>query len=93
MTIATTFEALGDPTRRQIMAFLSGGEAPVNEIAAQFNVSLAAVSQHLKVLRSSGLVRVRGVAQQRFYAAQAPALADAAVWLAKLAEQAAATIS
>ena len=90
MSISTTFAALGDPTRRQIVAFLSGGEAPVNEIAAQFNVSLAAVSQHLKVLRECGLLRVRGVAQQRFYAVEASALAEAAIWLARMAEDAAA---
>ena len=65
MSVAAIFEALGDPNRRQIMAFLADGEASVTEVADQFSVSLAAVSQHLKVLREAGLVTVRSRAQQR----------------------------
>ncbi|MGA0599936.1 ArsR/SmtB family transcription factor [Caulobacter sp. KR2-114] len=88
MSIAVTFEALGDANRRQIMAYLAAGEAPVGEIADQFNVSLAAISQHLKVLRDAGLVTVRSRAQQRLYAIASPALAEAAGWLIGLAERA-----
>jgi DNA-binding transcriptional ArsR family regulator len=84
MTIAATFEALGDPTRRQIVAFLAEGETAVAQIAEQFNVSGAAISQHLKVLRDAGLVRVRKDAQQRFYSLERHALADAATWLARM---------
>jgi DNA-binding transcriptional ArsR family regulator len=81
MSISATFEALGDPTRRQIMAFLAGGEAPAGEIAEQFNVTFAAVSQHLKALRVAGLVTVRAAAQQRYYAVAPAPLAEAARWL------------
>lgn len=88
MSIAATFEALGDANRRQILAYLAAGEAPVSEIADQFNVSLAAISQHLKVLRDAGLVSVRSRAQQRLYALTSPALAEAAGWLIGLAEKA-----
>jgi DNA-binding transcriptional ArsR family regulator len=91
MSITATFEALGDANRRQIMAFLVDGEAPVTEIADQFSVSLAAVSQHLKVLREAGLVRVRSRAQQRLYSVSSPALAEAAGWLIRLAERAVAS--
>ncbi len=87
MSIAATFEALGDPNRRQIMAFLAEGEAPVGEIAGQFDVSLAAVSQHLKILREAGLVSVRSRAQQRLYAVASPGLVEAAGWLIRLAQR------
>ena len=90
MSIAATFEALGDANRRQIMAYLTQGEASVSEVAQQFDVSLAAVSQHLKVLREAGLVKVRSRAQQRLYAVTSPALVEAAAWLIRLAERAAA---
>ena len=85
MTVSRSLDALGDPNRRQIIAFLAGGEAPVSEIAGEFNVSIAAISQHLKVLRQAGLVRVRAAAQQRFYALEPAALAEAATWLNRMA--------
>lgn len=85
MSISKTFEALGDPNRRQIMAFLAGGEASAGEIAQQFNITFAAVSQHLKVLREAELVSVRAVAQQRFYRVVPGMLAEAAAWLIRTA--------
>ncbi len=85
MSVSSTFDALGDPTRRQIMAFLAQGEAPASDIAEQFNVTFGAVSQHLKVLRDAGLVRVRVAAQQRFYAVAPAPLAEAAAWLIRTA--------
>ena len=91
MSVAATFEALGDANRRQIMAYLTEGEASVSEVAQQFDVSLAAVSQHLKVLREAGLVTVRSRAQQRLYAVASPALVEHAGWLIRLAERGVAT--
>jgi DNA-binding transcriptional ArsR family regulator len=85
LSVSRTFEALGDPTRRQIMAFLAQGEASAGEIAEQFNVTFGAVSQHLKVLRDAGLVSVRSVARQRFYRVAPAPLADAAAWLIRTA--------
>jgi DNA-binding transcriptional ArsR family regulator len=85
LSISTTFEALGDPTRRQIMAFLAQGEASAGEVAEQFNVTFGAVSQHLKVLRDAGLVTVRGEAQKRSYAVVPAKLAEAAAWLIRTA--------
>src|SRR5207249_11745536 len=51
-----TFAALADPTRRAILARLAGGEASVTELAAPFEMSLPAVSKHLKVLERAGLI-------------------------------------
>ena len=85
MTVSAAFTALADPTRRQIIAFLADGEQPVAEICEQFNCTAPAVSQHLKVLRETGLVTVRPVAQRRYYAVNKPALANVAKWLNQMA--------
>jgi DNA-binding transcriptional ArsR family regulator len=84
MAVSSVLEALSEPSRRQIVAFLADGEAPVSEIASQFNSTISAVSQHLKVLRQAGLVLVRPQAQQRFYALNPKALAEAAAWLMRM---------
>ncbi|SMQ60604.1 transcriptional regulator, ArsR family [Devosia lucknowensis] len=55
-TLSTTLAALADPTRRAILARLSMGEASVNELAEPFDMTLAAVSKHIKVLEAAGLV-------------------------------------
>jgi DNA-binding transcriptional ArsR family regulator len=57
--LSATFAALSDPTRRAILAQLATGEATVTEIAAPFDLSLPAISKHLKVLQRSGLVQDR----------------------------------
>lgn len=64
-TLSTTFAALADPTRRAILARLADGEATVNELAAPFDMSLPAVSKHLKVLERAGLISRRQEAQTR----------------------------
>ncbi len=51
-----TFAALADPTRRAMLVRLAHGEATVNEVAAPFNISLPAISKHLKVLERAGLI-------------------------------------
>ena len=84
MSVSATFEVLADPTRRQIVAFLADGEAPAGEIAAQFNSTAPAISQHLKVLRGAGLVAVRPDAQRRFYRLNRAVLIEAAEWLVKM---------
>ena len=63
--LSATFAALADPTRRAILARLSDGEAPVNELAAPFDISLPAVSRHLKVLETAGLISRGREAQWR----------------------------
>jgi DNA-binding transcriptional ArsR family regulator len=57
--LSATFSALSDPTRRAILARLALGETSVSELAAPFDISLPAVSRHLKVLEGAGLI-VRG---------------------------------
>ena len=63
--LSSTFSALADPTRRAILARLSTGEASVNELAAPFEMSLPAVSKHLKVLEKAGLITRSRSAQWR----------------------------
>ena len=85
MSVSSAFTALADPTRRQIIAFLADGEQPVAVICEQFNCTPPAVSQHLKVLRETGLVTVRPAAQRRFYAVNKVAVAQVALWLSNMA--------
>ena len=80
-TLDATFAALADPTRRAILARLADGEATVNELAAPFDISLPAVSRHLKVLERAGLIRRGRAAQWRPCALDAGPLKDAAEWL------------
>lgn len=54
--LSSTFAALADPTRRAILARLAAGDATVNELAEPFDISLQAVSKHLKVLEHVGLI-------------------------------------
>src|SRR5512132_4215048 len=63
--LSATFSALADPTRRAILARLATGEATVNQLAEPFDISLPAVSRHLKVLQNAGLITQRRDAQWR----------------------------
>ena len=75
--------ALADPTRRRILELLADGELEAGEIAAQFSISRPGVSRHLRVLRESGLVRVRPEAQRRHYSLDPAPLAELDAWLAR----------
>jgi DNA-binding transcriptional ArsR family regulator len=77
------FEALADPTRRRIVELLAERERPAGEIAAEFDVSRPAVSQHLRVLREHGLVTVRPEAQRRIYSLDPTPLEEADAWLGR----------
>lgn len=79
-----SFIALADPTRRRIIESLIAGERSFGEIAGQFEISRPAVSQHLKVLRDTGLVRVRADAQRRIYSLDAGGLQEVDAWLDKV---------
>ena len=81
--LSRTFGALADPTRRAILARLARGEATVLELAAPFDMSLPAVSKHLKVLQRAGLVEQGRQAQWRPCRLQAQPLRDAADWVAQ----------
>ncbi len=76
------FGALADPTRRSILRRLSEGEATVAELAAPFSMSQPAVSKHLKVLESAGLVSRSRRATARLSHLEAEPLREATVWLA-----------
>lgn len=79
----STFGALADPTRRAILARLSAGEATVTEIAAPFEMTLPAVSKHLKVLERAGLITRGREAQWRPCRLKADRLKDVADWVEK----------
>lgn len=76
-----TFAALADPTRRAILDRLARGQATVNELAEPFEMSLPAVSRHLKVLEKAGLITRTREAQWRPCALEAAPLAEADRWL------------
>jgi DNA-binding transcriptional ArsR family regulator len=79
--LSTTFSALADPTRRAILVRLASGEASVSELAEPFQMSLPAVSKHLKVLERAGLITRGRWAQWRPCRLEAGPLKDAADWL------------
>ncbi len=79
--LSATFAALADPTRRAILSRLASGEASVNDIAEPFDMSLPAVSKHLKVLERAGLVSRSRSAQWRPVKLEATPLRDAAGWI------------
>ncbi len=75
------FGALADPTRRAILARLAKGKASVTELSEPFNMSMPAVSKHLKVLEQAGLIARDRQAQLRPCRLQPAPLKEAAVWL------------
>jgi len=79
--LSLTLAALADPTRRGILARLSQGEASVNELAEPFDMTLAAVSKHIKVLESAGLVSRSKAAQWRPCKLEAAPMRDVVGWL------------
>lgn len=79
--LSATFAALADPTRRAILARLTRGEASVTELAEPFEMSLPAVSKHLKVLERAGLVARGREAQWRPCRLDAKPLRDVASWV------------
>jgi DNA-binding transcriptional ArsR family regulator len=84
--LSTTFAALADPTRREILARLAKGEATVNQLAEPFEISLQAVSKHLKVLERAGLITRARTAQWRPARLRGRPLEDAAGWLDRYRE-------
>ncbi len=79
--LSATFAALADPTRRAILAHLAKGEASVTELAEPFEMSLPAISKHLKVLERAGLIARGREAQWRPCQIKAEPLKDAMDWI------------
>ncbi|HXZ79166.1 MAG TPA: metalloregulator ArsR/SmtB family transcription factor [Terriglobales bacterium] len=79
--LSSTFAALADPTRRAILARLALGETSVTELAKPFEMSMPAVSKHLKVLERAGLIARAREAQWRPCRLEAGPLKEAASWI------------
>lgn len=80
--MATTFEVLAEPRRREILDLLRDGERRVGDLGEQLTLAQPAVSKHLKVLREAGLVAVRHDAQRRWYRLRSEPLREIDAWLA-----------
>ena len=79
----TVFHALGDPTRRGILAILADGEQPTGIIAENFRLKRPTISKHLGVLKEAGLVTRRQAGRNQLYALEPEPLAAAHEWLAR----------
>lgn len=77
------YSALADPTRRRILTLLSDRERSVGDLVRSFDVSQPAISQHLKVLRSAGVVRVRKDGRQRMYSVDFQRLKHVHDWISQ----------
>lgn len=78
----TTFSALSDPVRRAMLTRLAQGEASVSELAAPFNMSLPAISRHIRVLEDAGLLTRRRAGRIHWLSLAPRPLEQAAQWLA-----------
>ena len=81
MSLSNTFAAMGDPTRLAILERLAEGEATVTELAEPFAMSMPAISRHLKVLESAGLIERDRIRQSRPSRLRVEALEEAARWV------------
>lgn len=86
--LSRVFAALADPTRRDIVARLAGGDATVGELAAPYDMSVQAVSKHVQVLADAGLVSRRREARRRPCHLEADVFDLATTWIGRYREQA-----
>lgn len=75
------FQALADPTRREILCMIAGEPLNLNAIAQEFDMSRPAVSQHIKILNESGLVRMRKEGRQRYCHIQPQKIKEVDQWI------------
>src|SRR3954468_23007785 len=78
------FEAIAQPTRREILRLLAGGERTAGDVVSPFSLSQPAISQHLKVLRETGLVNERRDGTRRLYSVRPEGMADLHGFLAEV---------
>jgi DNA-binding transcriptional ArsR family regulator len=82
-TTSDAFNAVAEPTRREILDLLAGGERPVNDLVASLDIPQPQVSKHLRVLREVGVVEVRREGRQRLYRLNATALKPIHEWVSE----------
>jgi DNA-binding transcriptional ArsR family regulator len=75
------FQAIADPTRREIIDLLAEDSMPVNDIAGKFDISRPAVSKHIKILNDCGLVVIHQKGRKRYCRADIQRLQEVMVWL------------
>jgi DNA-binding transcriptional ArsR family regulator len=80
-TLDTVFAALADPTRRQILSMLLEDDMAVTDVAEPFDMSLAAISKHLMILASSGLISQEKRGRVKWCKLEPHALRDASIWM------------
>jgi len=80
-TLDTTFAALGDPTRRAILAMLLEDDMAVTDVAEPFTMSLAAISKHLAILTRAGLISQEKRGRVKWCKLEPDALRDATIWM------------
>lgn len=86
MSIQNTLRALADPTRRQIIQLLKSGRLSAGEISENFNISSAAVSRHLSILKEAGLIRDSREGKFIFYEINLSVLEELLSWLVDFKE-------
>ena len=80
------FQAIADPTRREIFDILAGESMPVNDIAEKFDISRPAVSKHIKILNECGLIVIRKKGRKRYCRADVQKLQEVMEWLKRYQE-------
>jgi len=80
------FQAIADPTRREIFDLLAGESMPVNDIAEKFDISRPAVSKHIKILNECGLIVIRKKGRKRYCRADVQKLQEVMAWLKRYQE-------
>lgn len=80
-SLDTIFAAIADPTRRTILAMLLEDDMAVTDVAAPFDVSLAAISKHLNVLSNAGLISQEKRGRVKWCKLEPDALRDASIWM------------
>ena len=81
------FQAIADPTRREIIALIASKSLNLNTIADNFNISRPAVSQQIKILYECGLIEIRQQGRERYVEARLQPLAEVSDWLEKFRKQ------
>ena len=84
MSLQSTLRALADPTRREILNLLKSGSMAAGDIAARFDITSAAVSRHLAVLKEAELIRDRRDGKFIFYELNASVLEEILLWITEL---------